>query len=315
MNQYEKYLWDLRGYLVVKNALTSDEVASMNDLVDEHVVGRKESGTNNPRQTADNKVGSFAGSDRTRFTEQDDRAWSSASLLSWGGPFIDLIDHPSISPYLEEVLQPGYRIDHDYLKIDNKVADRLLYLHGGGQGAGGPTDLVGPTDGGQCYYRYNNGKFYSGLIAVAYELRDVHEGDGGFACVPGSHKANIELPQNWKKSVTQGEIPECVDRVSANAGDAIIFTEACAHGTVPWQGDRERRTLFYKYTPHAVAWSPCYYNADHYGDLTERQRNMLMPPSAYGANTTRDEIWKRAQAEQTELIRLREEVASLRASA
>ena len=315
MNQHEKYLWDLRGYLVVKNALTSDEVASMNAYVDENVTGRKESGTYHPRQTSDNKVGSFAGSDRTRFTDGDDRAWSSASLLSWGGPFIDLIDHPSIAPYLEEVLQPGYRLDHDYLKIDNKVADRLLYLHGGGQGAGGPTDLVGPTDGGQCYYRYNNGKFYSGLIAVAYELRDVQEGDGGFACVPGSHKANIELPQNWKKSETQDEIPEVVDRVSANAGDAIIFTEACAHGTIPWQGDRERRTLFYKYTPHAVAWSPCYYNADHYGDLTDRQRNMLMPPSAYGANTTRDEIWKRAQEEQAELLRLREEVEALRASA
>ena len=84
--------------------------------------------------------------------------------------------------------------------------------------------------------RYNNGKFYNGLIAVAYELNAVQPGDGGFACVPGSHKANFELPPDWKNSATQDEIPEVVDCVAVGAGDAIIFTEALAHGTVPLEG-------------------------------------------------------------------------------
>ena len=106
-----------------------------------------------------------------------------------------------------------------------------LYLHGGGQGAGGPSDLVGPTDGGQCYYRYANGRFFNGLIAVAFEFETVQPGDGGFACVAGSHKANVELPRDWKVAATQGDIPSCVHRVAAEAGDAIIFSEACAHGT------------------------------------------------------------------------------------
>ena len=117
---------------------------------------------------------------------------------------------------------------------------------------------------------------------MGFELDTVPPGAGGFACVPGSHKVNFELPADWKVSETQGELPECVARVEAEAGDAIIFTEACAHGTVPWEGDGERRTIFYKYCPHAVAWSPCYYNADRYGDLSERQRALLMPPSAFG---------------------------------
>ena len=104
-------------------------------------------------------------------------------------------------------------------------------------------------------------------------------------------------------------------RVTAAAGDAIIFTEACAHGTVPWQGGGERRTVFYKYCPHAVAWSPCYYNADHYGDLTENQRAILIPPSAYGPHSRIATIWKRAQDEQAELIRLRKEVAELKGRA
>ena len=107
-----------------------------------------------------------------------------------------------------------------------------------------------------------------------------------------------------------------MQRIAASAGDAIIFTEACAHGTVPWEGppDRERRTLFYKYCPHAVAWSPCYYNANNYPDLTEEQRQLLMPPSAYGPHAATQHIWQRAQDEQLELQRLRAELAKTRTS-
>ena len=32
---------------------------------------------------------------------------------------------------------------------------------------------------------------YNGLIVVAFALAPVEEGDGGFICVPGSHRANV----------------------------------------------------------------------------------------------------------------------------
>ena len=51
------------------------------------------------------------------------------------------------------------------------------------------------------------------------------------------------------------------------------------------------------------------------GDLSDRQRAMLMPPSAYGPDERTRAIWNRAQAEQAELVRLREEVAALKGSA
>jgi hypothetical protein len=47
---------------------------------------------------------------------------------------------------------------------------------------------------------------YNGLTAVAYNLTDVNPGEGGFGCIPGSHKSK--------------------------AGTAIIFTEALTHGTL-----------------------------------------------------------------------------------
>ncbi|HCG70125.1 MAG TPA: mitomycin antibiotics/polyketide fumonisin biosynthesis protein [Gammaproteobacteria bacterium] len=301
MNDDEKYLFDLRGFLVVRNALTHAQVDDLSQGLEQHR-------QNNPQP--------ILGSDRTVLSKAKDRAWSSPSLLELGGTFIDLLDLPAIVPYLSTLLGEHYRLDHDYAKIDSKMParERTLYLHGGGQGAGGPDDLVGPSDGGQCYYRYSNGRFFNGLIAVAFELDDVHEGDGGFACVPGSHKSHVGLPRHWRHSKTQAEIPDFVTRVAANAGDAIIFTEACAHGTVPWLGQpgRERRTLFYKYCPHAVAWSPCFYNAHHYQGLTPSQQQLLMPPSAYGSHEATAHIWEKAQEEQLELQRLRAEIAALK---
>ena len=298
MNEREKFLFDLRGYIVVRRALTQNQVSDLSDRLEMQ------------REQGDKP---HFGSDRTVLPDGDSGAWSAPSLLEWGGTYIDLIDLPTTAPYLESLLGGGYRLDHDYINVVNEKNKRALYLHGGGQGAGGGTrDVVGPTDGGQCYYRYNNGRFFNGLVTVAYELSDVDQDSGGFACVPGSHKMNFPLPNESRISTTQEQVPDWVDRVSAKAGDAIIFTEACAHGTIPWKGGDERRTIFYKYCPHAVAWGPCYYNADHYEGLSANQRSMLMPPSAYGPHVHTAPTWERAQAEQIELQKLRVEVKRLK---
>ena len=52
-----------------------------------------------------------------------------------------LLDFPTIRPYLETLLGRNYRLDHDYIKIDNAKHSYELYLHGGGQGADGASDL------------------------------------------------------------------------------------------------------------------------------------------------------------------------------
>ena len=292
MNDREKFLFDLRGYLVVKGALTSDQVEDLSERLESHRQDRTQQ---------------HFGSDRTFLNRTTGDVWSAPSLLEWGGTYIDLIDLPSTAPYLEALLGSGYRLDHDYINVVSEhTKKRSLYLHGGGQGAGGAMDIVGSSDGGQCFYRYNNGRFFNGLVAVAYELNDVSTESGGFACVPGSHKMNFPLPKESRVSQTQDEVPSWVDRVAAEAGDAIIFTEACSHGTVPWQGGGERRTVFYKYCPHAVAWGPCYYNANHYEGLTENQEKMLLPPSSYGPHEHIAPIWKTVQDQQEELKRLRQ---------
>jgi ectoine hydroxylase-related dioxygenase (phytanoyl-CoA dioxygenase family) len=238
MTELERYLFDLQGFIVVENALDSEQIAGLQELLDKQIAIQ-----NQPEST------------RLRFD----------CLLSWGKPYRDLIDNPRITPYLNELLGTQFRLDHDYMHIVRQGAGPIgSQLHGGAT----------PYDPCQ-YYIFNQGRMYNGLTAVAYEFNDVYPGDGGFACVPGSHKSNFRFPEAWQNL----EIPSsCVQAVTVKAGSAIIFTEALTHGTFPWKGKQQRRTLFYKYSPQPSAWARYYYNANEYPDLTLEQRQILRTP-------------------------------------
>jgi hypothetical protein len=189
----------------------------------------------------------------------------------WGEPFKKLIDHPKILPFLLELIGPTVRLDHDYSIFMSK-GDRKGGLHGGENGGG-----AAGTEGDH-WYKYRDGVIRTGLCVVSYQLADADEGDGGFACIPGSHKSNFlgNIPAEVRQYEAQRHY---VVQPAAKAGDAIFFTEALVHGTNPWNADHERRSLLFKYSPGHSAWNGNYPDIDQYGELTERQRRMLLPPS------------------------------------
>jgi ectoine hydroxylase-related dioxygenase (phytanoyl-CoA dioxygenase family) len=239
MTEQEKYLFDLQGYLTVPDALSPEQLQTFNATLDEHMVA----------EMGDKSTQRFGG------------------LLHWGQPFLDLLDNPRITPYLENLLGAQFRLDHIYADVIRGGLGPIgAGLHGGGS----------PYDPAQ-YYHYRDGKMYSGLLVIAYNLRDVNPGDGGFACVPGSHKANFPFPNEWKNLE---ELQPCVRPVTGPAGTAILFTEALTHGTLPWRGQDERRTIFYKYSPHHMSWAKKYFDAAEYEGLSDHQRSILEAPSA-----------------------------------
>ena len=233
MTGEEKFKVDLEGYLVIKNVLTDDEVAEMNDIID-----------NGDRQ-------------------------GPPSL--WGEPFKRLIDHPNILPYLLHLLGPNVRLDHDYAIFMDK-GQKGGRLHGGedGGGPGGPE--------ADHWYKYRDGVMRNGLSVMTFNLADAPEGAGGFACIPGSHKSNFlrDLP----KDVRNFERPaHYVAQPPVEAGDVLFFTEALVHGTMTWTAEHRRRALLFKYSPGHSSWSSQYYDISKYGELTEQQKRMLLPPS------------------------------------
>jgi ectoine hydroxylase-related dioxygenase (phytanoyl-CoA dioxygenase family) len=246
MTDEDRYFFDVRGYVVVKNALTPDTIAAMNAYMD-------------TRSDLDpTGRGTIRGFD----------------LLTWDALFRDAIDNPNVLPYLTAMLGDSLRLDHDYAII-SEAGDAYLHLHGGNT----------PYDPAQ-YYHTQNGRLYCGLTVASYALVDIPAGEGGFVCVPGSHKANFPLPSDLREY--QKESP-LLCQVPMEAGDCILFTEALTHGTLPWRGKHHRRSLFYKYSPKHLSWAGRYYApgagrasfAEVESLLTERQRILLDPPSVH----------------------------------
>jgi hypothetical protein len=238
MNEEERYLFDLQGFLVLKGALSAAEVRALNDAIDRQQL---------PEPGEEVQSQRFGG------------------FLMWGQAFRGLLDHTAILPYLKELLDPGVRLDH-YYGIYMRHGTAGLRLHGGGT----------PYDRPE-YFHHRNGQLYNGLTVVTWALTDVPPGQGGFACIPGSHKSNFPCPLPIR---TYQSNPGCVIQVPMSAGDALIFTEALTHGTHPWKAPFHRRSLLYKYAPGHMAWGNGYTRwPDELRELlTPDQRLLLEPP-------------------------------------
>ena len=152
------------------------------------------------------------------------------------------MDDDRLLPYLVELVGSRLRIDHDYCIFMRRGAGSNN-LHGG------PWRYESDH-----WYRYHDGEMRNGLTVATWNLTDVGPGDGGFACVPGSHKSNFL--QHMPRDVARFERREdWVVQPTMAAGDVLIFTEALIHGTTAWTADHERRTLLYKYSPPHSTWT------------------------------------------------------------
>ena len=231
----ERYEFDLRGYLVRSGALSAEMVRLLRLAVVD--LGHQRAGDTIQSQ---------------RFTGH----------LAQHEVFRDLIDHPAVLEPLLELCGPKVRLDHTY-GITMRPGSAGLGLHGGGT----------PHDPAQ-FYRIENGRMFNGLVAVQWALVDHRPGDGGFGCIPGSHKAQFNVPPQPD--------PSLVFEVPLAAGDVVIFTEALTHCTIPWRGAIDRLTLVYKYAPGHMAWGPDYEGFDALLPLlTDRQRRLIQHPAVY----------------------------------
>ena len=113
-----------------------------------------------------------------------------------------MIDNPTITPYLSELLGDDFRLDHVYLDVIRSGKGPIgTRLHGGAV-------PFNPTH----YFRFEGDQMHNGLSVVAYNLKDVGAYDGGFGCVPGSHKSNYSFPDEWKEMEEPGPVGGACDR-------------------------------------------------------------------------------------------------------
>jgi hypothetical protein len=236
--EVERYHFDLYGYVVRRGVLGDDELDALLDAIDAMALPSPATSIQSQR---------FVG-----FLERE-------------ACFRDLLDHPAALGPLVELCGANVRLDHAYGIVMRPGTDGLG-LHGGGT----------PHDPAQ-FYEVRGGRMYNGLVGVQWALVDHPAGQGGFCCVPGSHRANFALPAAAN--------PGLVVTVPLHAGDVLFFTEGLTHGTSTWQAEHDRLALFYKYAPGHSCWGVQYQStlrslADS-GLVTDRQRRLLQVPAVH----------------------------------
>ena len=246
MNEMQQYLFDLQGYLVIENVLSPDEVAALNQLLDQHEI---------PAPGEEQRFGA---------------APEGSGFLHWGQPFCDLLDHARIMPVLRFRLGDCFRLDRIYGLSAREGLPRGP-LHSD-YGATKPTSRAQPGE----YYQSPDPEILNGFVVVGWNLSATGPDYGGFCCIPGSHKSNYKLPQ---KIHDAPEETSCVLTPSVPAGSVVLFTEALTHGTTAWTGKHERRSLLYKYCVSQMAWLAKRVQPPTNVDLTSRQKILFLEPA------------------------------------
>ena len=136
VSEEEKYYFDLRGYLVVRNALTAEEVGECNAAID-HFADHDLRLSRHPRP-------------RLKRAARHYPAASSSPACSVGRPpyrepFRRLLVHPTVVSRLNEFSGPGFRLDHGPLLISATEGTEGHYLHGSASLLAPPLGITSKT--------------------------------------------------------------------------------------------------------------------------------------------------------------------------
>ena len=168
MSEREKYLYDLQGFLVVKDFLSAAEVSALNEAIDANPDKCPEYGGPTAVGTPlEGKYPQFRNCRGVLTWEQP-----------WCQPFRDLLAHPKIIPYLNTLFGRGWKLDHNVEVLNATEGCAGLSLHGWGNA----------TFDGSRYYVYQNGRMRCALTVCQYYLTDVNPGDGASALSPAATK-------------------------------------------------------------------------------------------------------------------------------
>jgi len=255
----DDFMFDLNGYLILRNAVSPMLLDQLNTAFDSFPAL---------------ETGQWWG-EVQRLDGGGHAGVELQSIVEAGAPFEALIDHPAwierLARYCGEQgsYVEGLFIDECFASI--RRTGGFFPLHSGGQ------DGVVRNQ-----FRYVNGQFRCAQVNILLALTDIGPGDGATRVLPGSHKSNLAHPIFARSfDERREEDDEAVDgaiEVHLKAGDALLFVDAIAHGAARRTNPGDRRVVIYRYGPawgatrHGFRYSDALLNR-----VTLRQRKILEP--------------------------------------
>jgi hypothetical protein len=256
------YFFDLRGYIVLENALTAREVQDLNGCLES--IPRLQPGEWYGAVHGHN----YGGKDGLNYQQ----------VYEAGEPFERLIDHPAWIDKIKTFI--GGQDTHDAKRGPVFIDENFANFRGQG-------GAIGLHSGGdQCckrnQYVVRNGKFMVPMVNVLLALNDIGPGDGATMIIPASHKQNFVHPDfvkcMAKDDSGSGDECEGAVEIQLRAGDALIFTDTVCHGSARRTNPGERRIVVYRYGPSWAFFRHGYRPSNELLDrLTPERRQIVWP--------------------------------------
>ena len=253
----DDFLFDLRGYLVLENAIEPELLDELNRAFDNFP----------PLQQGE----WWGNAQRRDYTGET--GFELHNCVESGEPFERLIDHPGWINYVRRYCGE----EHSYVQglfIDEAIAS--IRRSGGHH----PVHSGGYQGALRGAYQYKNGVFRCGQCNILLALTDIGEGDGPTMVIPGSHKSNFPHPlqgdyqRGDRMDTLEGAIP-----VTLKKGDALLFVDGIMHGGSSRTNEGgERRVTIYRYGP---LWASTRFGFEYSQALLDRltpaRRKILQP--------------------------------------
>ena len=246
LSQEEKYLFDIRGWILFEGVLTADQVGEMRDFCYR--------------------------------LKNDAESIPEHHRSSIGGPLEQLTDHPLLLGFMNEfVAHPplasqdcyGFRMDHSGL-LFRKTGEGGFSPHNG--------NGILRFPGDSCVYRCIPGKVNAGMVRVAWELNPVEKGEGGTLFVTGSHKGVFTAPESLQSPDSPiWETYSCLE------GSVLFFTEALTHSPTSWKSEKyDRVPIFNCYNTVNSKWHNWNPHPDHVAEMPTKRQTLFRPVHVAG---------------------------------
>jgi len=219
VTESEKFLFDIQGYLILRDAIDCDLVEALDHaVVQNEAFDHDESWADGlPIVTAQHFIKDHNVEHQVRLN----------GLPRLDPIFDRLIGHPSVLPYLKEFMgEPQLVNTWSISKYEGRSAT--------GWHHGLPTEE----------YTVRDSMIRSPMLNVVTMLTPNHPGDGCFIVIPGSHKKNFNLNPRWR--IAGLNTPGAIE-ITGDPGDVMLFTEALTHAGAAKTTTRRRTTLQYNH--------------------------------------------------------------------
>jgi ectoine hydroxylase len=213
----ERADFEENGFIILKNALSKQEVTKITDVVDklyERFGGEAESGR-----------------------------LEMHNCLAQHPLLLQLIENANVLPIVIDLLGPNIKIRSSNLDVRPPLRRDSVKNELGRERLGGPG--LWHVDGPLYGYPTVGGILPMMEVKVGYYLTDTTHPESGALCVvPGSHRLDYQLLADASFRVPA----EDIFKVQVLAGSAVIFRTGLWHCVSPNFSYRTRKVLYYAYT-------------------------------------------------------------------